>query len=269
MSTLTIGEAAALLHTAPSTIRSWEQRLGYPTPVRSTSGRRLYDECEIAILSDALRRGLSISSAIRQVREETGSHEALLRQALSELDFATCDALLEAAIAMRGVSRAFDETVLTAVEGVVLGDDDAGIAALAVEWAKERACWGCRHVIAPLRGTILVVDGSSEGSVTRAASCILALQLTLRSMRTLMLAGPARSRYGGLARRLDTDAIVFVGEPAPSAGRANALVPSRIAGFRTAGERLHPGMETLPVQPRLAAHQLVGPPARDIVNTHA
>src|ERR1044072_2750187 len=81
MSKLTIGEAAALLHTAPSTIRSWEQRLGYPTPDRSTSGRRLYDEHEIALLADALRRGLSISSAIRQVRVETGSPPPPPRQA--------------------------------------------------------------------------------------------------------------------------------------------------------------------------------------------
>lgn len=44
MSLLTIGEAATRLHTTPSTIRSWEQRLGYPMPARSHSGRRLYDE---------------------------------------------------------------------------------------------------------------------------------------------------------------------------------------------------------------------------------
>src|ERR1044072_4807503 len=127
MSKLTIGEAAAVLHTTPGTIRSWEQRLGYPTPDRSTSGRRLYDEHEIALLADALRRGLSISSAIRQVRVETGSHDALLRQALAKVDIATCDALLEAAIALRGVSRAFDETVLRAVEEMAsLGEAGGG-----------------------------------------------------------------------------------------------------------------------------------------------
>lgn len=84
MTRLTIGEAAALLHASPSTIRSWEQRLGYPTPIRSESGRRLYAEAEIALLCDALARGLSISSAIRQIRHETGAHDALLRDALSE-----------------------------------------------------------------------------------------------------------------------------------------------------------------------------------------
>lgn len=193
--TLTTGEAAALLHIAPSTIRSWEQRLGYPTPVRSTSGRRIYDEAEIALLSDALRRGLSISSAIRKIREETGSHEVLLRRALADLDLDACDALLEAAIGLRGISRAFDETVLVAVEGLVADDHDAGVAALAVEWAKDRACWGRRQAATPMRDTVVIVDGSCDGSVARVASCILQLQLTLRSAQTHSLLGPAIDGY--------------------------------------------------------------------------
>ena len=53
----------------PST-RARPRRIDQPPAVR------LYDEHEIALLADAFRRGLSISSAIRQIREETRAHEA-------------------------------------------------------------------------------------------------------------------------------------------------------------------------------------------------
>jgi hypothetical protein len=99
--------------------------------------------------------------------------------ALSELDLATSDALLEAAIAMRGVSRAFDETVLAAIEGLAMQNVDPGVLALAVNWAIERACWSRRSAGTPALHTTVIVDGSREGSATRAASCILQLQLTL------------------------------------------------------------------------------------------
>lgn len=259
MATLTIGEVAALLHTTPSTIRSWEHRLGFPTSVRSTSGRRLYEEAEIALLADALRRGLSISSAIRQIHKETGSHEALLRRALSQLDLNACDSLLESAIALRGVSRAFDETVLKAVEALTEADHSVDVAALAIEWMKDHACWGRRHASAPTLHAIVIADGSPEISATRAASCILQLQLALRSARTHTLLGPAISGYHSVARRLNADAIVFVGSPPPSAYRGNGIVSARLAGFRTEAELLHPRVETLPSQPRLAADQLLAP----------
>jgi DNA-binding transcriptional MerR regulator len=253
---LTIGEAAALLHVSPSTIRSWEQRLDYPRPVRSASGTRLYEEAEIALLGEARARGLSISSAIRQIRHETGAHEALLRDALSELDLDAGDSLLEAAIATRGVGRAFDETVLAAVEQLAVIDDDGSVSALAIEWAKDRACWGCRQVASQVLHTVVIIDGSPEGSVTRVARCILQLQLTLRSGRTHVLLGAARCDYRDIVRQLNAHAIVFVGPP-PPASLGDPMISTLVAGFRTEEKLLHHGVETLSSQPRLAAEKLL------------
>lgn len=259
MAKLTIGEAAARLHTAPSTIRSWEQRLGYPTPVRTTSGRRLYDDAEIALLSDALHSGLSISSAIREIREETGTHDVLLRQALSALDFERCDTLLEAAIALRGVSRAFEEAVLPAVEEVVANEEDPGVAALAVQWTQDRACWARRRAGAPPLHTVVIVDGSVHASATRAASYVLQLQLALRAVQTMTLFGPESAAHRSVSQRLSAHSTVFVGPPPPSAYRGNGIVAARIAGFRTDAEMLHRNVEVLASQPRAAAEQLLGP----------
>lgn len=259
---LTIGEVAARLHTAPSTIRSWEQRLGYPRPVRSTSGRRLYDDAEIALLGDALGRGLSISSAIREIHAQTGLHEDLMRQALAALDFDACDELLEAAIAMRGVSRAFDETVLAAVETLATTAPQPGVTSLAVGWTHDRACWGRRQAGVAARCTVVVVDGSVEGSATRAASCVLQLQLSLRSARPQTLVGTETAAHRSVARRLHAYSIVFVGTPPPSACRGSAILPSRVASFRADAVLLHPAIETLPCQPRLAAEHVLCSEAR-------
>jgi DNA-binding transcriptional MerR regulator len=254
---LTISEAAAVLHTAPSTIRSWEQRLGYPTPDRSTSGRRLYDENEIALLADALRRGLSISSAIRQIREQTGSYEALLMQALYDLEFAAADAQLEAAIALRGVSRAFDDTVLAALDGLSELADERVILPLAVEWCGDRACWARRQVTSPTRRDSVIVDGSEEGTVTRAATHILQLQLALRSVRTHVLHAEALPQYRAIARKVGAHAVVFVGRPPTAALRNGAMISAHVAAFRIETDLPHPRIDVLPALPRVAAERLL------------
>ncbi|MGH2941692.1 MAG: MerR family DNA-binding transcriptional regulator [Solirubrobacteraceae bacterium] len=268
MAMLTIGEAAAIVHTSPNTIRSWEQRYGYPMSVRSSSGRRLYDEAEIGLLGDALRRGLRISCAIRHVRQETGSYKALLQEALSKLDVGASDALLEAAIALRGASRAFDEIVLAAVEGLVAAGHDSGVIALAVAWTHDRACWSRRQTATAVSHTVVMVDGSAEGTVTRAASCILELQLALRSMRVHPLRGPATGTVGSVARKVGARAIVFVGPLPPSAYRHPSSVPAHLNGCRTEAA-LPPTIELLPSQPRLAAEDLLAACSDDAAHVMA
>jgi DNA-binding transcriptional MerR regulator len=254
---LTIGEAAALLHAAPSTIRSWEQRLGYPRPDRSTSGRRLYDENEIGLLADALQRGLSISSAIRLIQEQTGAHETLLHRALSALDLASADALLEAAIAVRGVSRAFDDAVLPALDRLFAEPHEPCIPALAVEWVGDRACWSRRQAPRPGRRRVVIVDGSVEGTATRAASCVLQLQLVLRSARTDVLHGAAGSAYRKVACLVDADVVVFVGAPPATAARGTSLLTAHVCAYRPDGDRLYPRVDVLPQLPRLAVDRML------------
>ena len=65
---MTADAAAALLGTSPTTLSLWEERFGYPVPVRSRDGQRLYPDEMMMALREALDRELSITSAITQAR---------------------------------------------------------------------------------------------------------------------------------------------------------------------------------------------------------
>lgn len=232
MPLLTIGEAAVRLHTTPSTIRSWERRLGYPQPARSGSGRRLYDEATIALLGDALARGLSISSAVRQIREETGSHTEMLAGELAALRFAACDRLLEAAITMRGVCRAFDEIVMGAIDGVIEREDNAGIVALSLGWASDRALYYRGLATTPVQSVVVVADCSSECEPLRMVSDVLQLQLRFQGLMTHTLRGSAVRELRTVARHANASAVLFVGGVPEAFGTTQATEGPTVATFR-------------------------------------
>src|SRR3954454_10888677 len=60
--------AADLLGVSPSTLRSWERRLGYPRPQRTPGNHRQYDLTEVESLKEALRETGNISSAVEVAR---------------------------------------------------------------------------------------------------------------------------------------------------------------------------------------------------------
>jgi DNA-binding transcriptional MerR regulator len=68
MRSLKTREAADLLNVSPNTLRAWERKFGYPKPLRSAGRYRIYTHAEIIALREALRRGLSVASAISVVR---------------------------------------------------------------------------------------------------------------------------------------------------------------------------------------------------------
>ena len=82
---MTADAAAALLGTSPNTLDLWEERFGYPVPMRSGNGQRLYPEEMMIALRDALSRELSIASAIVKARRvhsprgRTGARGRLVR----------------------------------------------------------------------------------------------------------------------------------------------------------------------------------------------
>jgi DNA-binding transcriptional MerR regulator len=253
---LTIGEAAARLHTTPSTIRSWERRLGYPLPARSGSGHRLYDEATIALLGDALARGLSISSAVRQIREETGSHTELLAGELAALRFAGCDRLLEAAITMRGVCRAFDEIVMEAVDAVIEREENAGIVAVSLGWASDRALYYRGLATTPVQSVVIVVDCSSESEPLRTASDILQLQLRFQGLMTHTLRGTAVRELRTVARRANASAVLFVGGPPEAFEKTPETGVETVATFRcdwTLDDAVHASLSS---RSRAAADEL-------------
>ena len=65
---MTADAAAALLGTSTAILAQWEERFGYPVPMRSGDGQRLYPEEMVIALRDALSRELSIAAAITQAR---------------------------------------------------------------------------------------------------------------------------------------------------------------------------------------------------------
>lgn len=90
---LTIGDLETRTGVPSSTLRAWERRLGFPTPVRSVGGQRRYRESD-ALLVERVQaersRGLSLAAAVAAVRrsESVGSDSlyATLRSRHPELD---------------------------------------------------------------------------------------------------------------------------------------------------------------------------------------
>ena len=112
MRTLKTREAADLLKVSPNTLRMWERKFGFPRPMRSSGQHRLYAYAEIVALRDALRSGLSVSSAISTVREGLGADMTTLVQALARFDGTAADNAMEASLALRSIERSVDEVLL-------------------------------------------------------------------------------------------------------------------------------------------------------------
>lgn len=69
--TLSIGDLAQRTGVAPATLRMWEQRHGFPVPMRLASGHRRYRATDAAVVEDVLRRrdeGVRLDVAIEQAQ---------------------------------------------------------------------------------------------------------------------------------------------------------------------------------------------------------
>ena len=69
-SSLTIGDLARRTGVAPATLRVWESRHGFPRPRRRDSGHRRYDEHDVELVTQVLRRrdsGMRLEVAIAGV----------------------------------------------------------------------------------------------------------------------------------------------------------------------------------------------------------
>jgi MerR family transcriptional regulator, light-induced transcriptional regulator len=69
-STLSIGDLAQRTGVAPATLRMWESRHGFPRPSRRDSGHRRYDEHDVELVNQVLRRrdsGMRLEVAIAGV----------------------------------------------------------------------------------------------------------------------------------------------------------------------------------------------------------
>jgi MerR family transcriptional regulator, light-induced transcriptional regulator len=247
--------AAELLGVSPSTLRTWERRLGFPQPYRTAGNHRQYDLSEIEALREALGETGNISSAVAIVRTRgrgPSSPSRLLR-AFDSFDEVAADRELEESLALRSTERSVDELLLPALE-LAAGRDGR-------EAEFEHACrWAigwlhtARRLAPPATRTegVLLLDSGSQ--VGLEGVYVQALELFLRraGLRVLLLSADlAEARFANALRALRPAAVVICGSAASldvlggPLRRVLAAAPNvRLAGYRAA--RLVSGRSGIP-----------------------
>jgi DNA-binding transcriptional MerR regulator len=219
--TLKTGEAAALLNVSPNTIRAWERRFGFPRPARSPGRHRAYSYAELVALNDALRDGLSISSAISVAREGLESGLAPLVRAFARLEGERADRVMEAALSLQSLPRAVEETLLPAVALVREHNGPGSVAyAFAIHWGRD---WltRARRLTLPPDGTppTVLIGNAALGDADAVAPYVAALELicTHRGCRVLILPVHALTGIAATLERGAPAAAIVTGGGAPDA----------------------------------------------------
>jgi MerR family transcriptional regulator, light-induced transcriptional regulator len=180
MRSLKTGEAAALLNVSPNTLRGWERKFGYPRALRTPGRHRSYAYTEIVALRDALRRGLSVPSAISAIREGPGAGADALVGALERFSIPAADRTMEASLALRSLERSVDEVLLPALNEIRRRDGLRSTRwALAQRWAVE---WlgRAQRLSPPAVGGPGILIGDASGPLGAARPSIHALELFCR-----------------------------------------------------------------------------------------
>jgi DNA-binding transcriptional MerR regulator len=237
--------AAELLGVSPSTLRTWERRLGYPHPRRTPGNHRQYDLAEIEALREALGETGNISSAvaIAQARGRGPASPARLLRAFDNFDEPAADRELEESLAMRSLERTVVELLLPALESAAQRPQHEAELEHACRWATG---WlhSARRLAPPAsrdEGVLLLDSGSPLGVE---AIYVQALELFLRraGLRVLLLSADlAERRFMNALRALRPRAVVVCGSSASidvvgsSLRSVLASTPKpRLAGYRAA-----------------------------------
>jgi DNA-binding transcriptional MerR regulator len=214
MQLMTISEAAAVLNVSSNTLRSWEQRFGFPVPHRSAGGHRRFVYGDIAALREGLSQGLSISSAVSQAREDIGADERALLLALRGFDVARADRTVEAALALRSLERTIEEVMLPALEQIADDSLDSAAWAFASQWACGWLARARRLFSTPVQTfSIVIADASRDGLDVQAPS-IRALELLLARGGASVLSVPAScpAGVGELVAARGAELVVLAGD---------------------------------------------------------
>jgi len=217
MRTLKTSEAAALLNVSANTLRAWERRFEYPQPQRTPGKHRVYVYGEVAALRDALRDGLSISSAVSRARESLRGDTHILVGALSAFEAERADGAMEAALAMRSVERTVEEVLLPSIMELARrqGDDSAAWA-LGGRWAVEWLRRAQRLTPQAARpGTVLIGDATRD-DLDIDAPAVRALELFIGRTGVRVATLPVRNRVGlqDLVTALRPGAVIVAGRHA-------------------------------------------------------
>jgi MerR family transcriptional regulator, light-induced transcriptional regulator len=262
--------AAELLGVSPSTLRTWERRLGYPQPRRTPGNHRQYELSEIEALREALSQTGSISAAVEiaQRRGRGPTSPSRLLRAFDRFDETAADRELEESLAVRSLERSVEEVLLPALDMAAHRPENAAELEHACRWATG---WlhSARRLTPPAarsEGVLLLDSGSPLGVE---AVYVQALELFLRraGLRVLLLSADlAESRFLNAMRALRPIAVVLCGAGARldvvGAPLRRILAEpggARLYGYRTA--RLVEGRRGIPVlgtSPGEATDTLVG-----------
>ena len=210
--------AAELLGVSPSTLRTWERRLGFPQPRRTPGNHRQYELDEIESLREALRETGNISSAVEVARQRGRgpASPARLLQAFDRFDESAADRELEQSLAVRSVERTVEELLLPALGMAERRPNHAIELEHACRWATG---WlhTARRLAPPAVRTegVLLLDSGSPIGIE--AVHVQALELFLRraGLRVLLLSADlAEGRFTHAVRALRPAAVVLCGTKA-------------------------------------------------------
>ncbi|MFI5004194.1 MAG: MerR family DNA-binding transcriptional regulator [Solirubrobacterales bacterium] len=225
MSAIRTNAAAAMLGVSPNTLRSWEQRFGYPSPRRTEGGHRQFELMEIEALRQAFEETHNISSAVSIARERGAGGASLsrVRSALAALDQERADRLLEESLAVRSVERTVESLLLGAVRS--LGEDSAAGEGAAGEGISPEYGFAWRYAtgwlaaalrvappVAAATDGVLIVDATRPPEMD--ALHVQALELFLRRSCLRVLTLPVElqaTRVGHALRALRPRAMVLAG----------------------------------------------------------
>jgi DNA-binding transcriptional MerR regulator len=210
--------AAELLGVSPSTLRSWERRLGFPEPARTPGNHRHYDLEQIEALREALHQTGNISSAVEVARRRGRgpTSPARLLQAFDRFDEDAADRALEESLAVRSVERTVEEVLLPAIETAEHRHNHVTELEHACRWATGWLHSARRLAPAATRseGVLLLDSGAPLGPESVHTQ---ALELFLRraGLRVLLLSADlAEGRFARAIRALDPRAVVLCGSEA-------------------------------------------------------
>jgi hypothetical protein len=256
MSGIRTNAAAELLGVSPSTLRSWERRLGYPRPRRTPGNHRQYDLGELEALRDALHETGNISSAVEiaQRRGRGIASPARLLQAFDRFDEAAADREMEQSLAVRSVERSVEEVLLRGLEMAARRSNHEVELEHACRWATGWLHAARRLAPAASRPEgVLLLESGTGPSVESVHSQALELAMRRAGLHVLALSADlAESRFQSAIRALRPAAVVLCGAEARLdvvgtrlRNVLNEQDGSRLFGYRTA--RLVSGRRGAPV----------------------
>lgn len=241
--TFSVSELAAVAGVAPSTIRSWEARYGFPAGSRTRGGHRRFSEEDVEqvrALAEEMRVGRPVGRAIEALRSRPASNPVdddevrdVLRGGM-RVDPARVQRSLDAAALAGGVEATVDTVLLPALREIGRWVE-TGRASVANERAVSDGAhrWLANlHALTPppFRGETILFAAAPDEMHTLGLECF-ALLLARRGWGSVQLGGMVPADVlPGAAEQAGAGAIVL-GSHRPATRRSAVAAGRAVARF--------------------------------------